>query len=98
MAQQMVPTARQPSVTADGAESIWNLSADYFPDSTHIGDWSHATHHWSEAALALFPEASTRPQAWFNARQNDLFPGNSPFACCCLAGTFLNCTLVPLAA
>src|SRR5262249_19163885 len=34
-----VPNAAHSSVTADGAEWIWNVVADYFPDSTQIVDW-----------------------------------------------------------
>ncbi len=73
---QDVPAARQSSVTADGAEWIWNLSADYFPDSTQIVDWYHATQHLSDAAQVLFPDQPERAQAWFHQRQDDLFLGN----------------------
>ena len=71
-----LPTAQQSSVTADGAEWIWNLADDYFPDSAQIVDWFHATQHLAEAAQALFPDQPTRAQAWFKARQDDLFLGN----------------------
>jgi len=70
-----VPTSQQSSVTADGAEWIWNVAADYFPDSAQIVDWFHATQHLSDAAQALFPEAPTPAQQWFKARQDDLFLG-----------------------
>lgn len=73
---QQVPTARQSSVTADGAEWIWNLCADYFPVSTQIVDWFHACQHLADAAQALFPDQSARADAWFKARQQDLFLGN----------------------
>jgi hypothetical protein len=73
---KQVPTARQSSVTADGAEWIWNVCADYFPESTQIVDWYHATQHLSAAAQALFPDTPPRAQAWFRARQDDLFLGN----------------------
>lgn len=70
-----VPTAQQSSLTADGAEWIWNLADDYFPDSAQIVDWFHATQHLAEAAQALFPNQPTRAEAWFKARQDDLFLG-----------------------
>jgi hypothetical protein len=73
---QAVPTARQSSVTADGAEWIWNLCADYFPVSTQIVDWFHACQHLSEAANALFPDQPAQAQGWVKARQDDLFLGN----------------------
>lgn len=71
-----VPTARQSSVTADGAEWIWNLADDYFPDSAQIVDWFHATQHLADAAQALFPDQPVPANAWFQARQDDLFLGN----------------------
>ena len=71
-----VPTAKQSSVTADGAEWIWNLADDYFPDSAQIVDWFHAAQHLAEAAQALFPDQPTRADVWFKARQDDLFLGN----------------------
>ncbi len=73
---QDVPSTRQSSVTADGADWIWNLSADYFPDSTQIVDWYHACQHLSDAAQALFPDQPNRAEGWFHQRQDDLFLGN----------------------
>lgn len=37
--QQGLLNAAQSSVTADGAEWIWNLTGDFFPDSVQIVDW-----------------------------------------------------------
>ncbi|MEP7289160.1 MAG: hypothetical protein ABI947_25690, partial [Chloroflexota bacterium] len=37
--KQAVPTARQSSVTADGANWIRNISTDLFPDSSQLVDW-----------------------------------------------------------
>lgn len=71
-----VPTARHSSVTADGAEWIWNVADDYFPDSAQIVDWFHACQHLADAAQALFPDQPKRAEAWFQRRQDDLFLGN----------------------
>src|SRR5262245_48045390 len=71
-----VTTAQQSSVTADGAEWIWNVADDYFPDSAQIVDWFHATQHLGEAAQALFPDQPTQADTWFRQRQDDLFLGN----------------------
>src|SRR5258708_3466361 len=71
-----LPTAQQSSVTADGAEWIWNLSADLFPDSAQIVDWYHACDHLADAANALFPTEPLRAQQWRHQRQDDLFLGN----------------------
>ena len=48
-----VATAADTSVTADGAEWIWRLTNDLFPDSVQIVDWYHACEHLAEAARAL---------------------------------------------
>ena len=71
-----VPNAAHSSLTADGAEWIWNVAADYFPDSTQIVDWFHAKQHLSEAAQALFPENSQAAVTWLAQRTDDLFAGN----------------------
>jgi len=71
-----LPSARQSSVTADGAAWIWNLSADLFPDSAQIVDWYHALDHLAAAAEALFPTDAKRAERWLNQRQDDLFLGN----------------------
>lgn len=73
---QDVPSARQSSVTADGAEWIWNVSTDYFPDSVQMVDWFHAADHLSDAAHALFPDQPKHADTWFRQRQDDLFLGN----------------------
>lgn len=70
-----VPRATYSSVTADGAEWIWNLAADLFPDSTQIVDWYHATQHLAQAAHALFPDNITQAQRWYKRMQTPLFHG-----------------------
>ena len=71
-----VPTAAETSVTADGAEWIWNITADYFPDSMQIIDWYHANQHLAAAAKALYPDDEKMEKQWFKKRQDDLFQGN----------------------
>jgi hypothetical protein len=73
---QGVPQAADSSVSADGAEWIWNLVADYFPDSIQIIDWYHATQHLASAAQALFPQDDKKAQTWFKDRLDDLFQGH----------------------
>ena len=68
-------SAAQSSVTADGAEWIWNLCADIFPDSVQIVDWYHALQHLAAAAQALFPEAETQAATWYRQAQDLLFRG-----------------------
>lgn len=70
-----LPRAARSSVTADGAEWIWNLTADLFPDSTQIVDWYHATQHLAQAAHALFPNDEAQADKWYRHMQTPLFRG-----------------------
>lgn len=70
-----VPTAAESSVTADGAEWIWRLAADLFPDSIQIVDWYHACEHLAAAAKALHPDDDVAAQRWFRQRCTDLYKG-----------------------
>ena len=70
-----VPTAADSSVTADGAEWIWRLVADLFPDSVQIVDWYHACQHLAEAAKALHPDNEQSAQRWYRRRCKDLYKG-----------------------
>ncbi len=73
--ERRVPQAAELSVTADGAEWIWNLAEDYFPESMQIVDWYHATEHVAQAAAALYPDEEAAAHAWNQARRQDLYLG-----------------------
>lgn len=73
-----VPRAARSSVTADGAEWIWNLAADYFPDSEQIVDWYHACEHLHQAAWALHAQDAERAEGWFRRHRERLFLGEIP--------------------
>jgi hypothetical protein len=70
-----VATAADSSVTADGAEWIWRLVADLFPDSVQIVDWFHACEHLAGAAQALHPDDGKAAKRWFRKRCKDLYKG-----------------------
>jgi len=72
-----VPQAAQVSVTADGADWIWNLADDLFPDSVQIVDWYHATGYLAGAAEALYPHDAAAAQRWQQARRDDLYLGQT---------------------
>ena len=74
--EREVPQAARTSVTADGAGWIWNLTADYFPDSEQIVDWYHACQHLAQASTALYPEEEKKSERWFKEQKNNLFQGN----------------------
>jgi hypothetical protein len=73
--EQHIPQSDDTSVTADGAEWIWNLAMDLFPDSLQIVDWFHACQHLSLASSALFPDDVERAKGWYAHRLDDLFHG-----------------------
>jgi hypothetical protein len=68
-----IPHADDSSVTADGAEWIWNLTADLFPDSVQIVDWYHACQHLAQAAAALQPDNPDQAQHWYTHAQATLY-------------------------
>jgi len=74
--QYQVPQAASSSVTADGAEWIWNLTADYFPDSVQIVDWYHACEHLADAASALHPDDEQATRRWYKQQRRSLFKGS----------------------
>lgn len=73
--EHQLPQAFLSSVTADGAEWIWNLVADYFPDSMQIVDWFHACQHLADAASALYPNDPDKARHWLDRRRDDLYQG-----------------------
>lgn len=72
---RQVPQAADVTVTADGADWIWNLVADLFPDSVQVVDWYHATEYLARAAEALFPSDAEAARRWQAERRDDLFLG-----------------------
>ena len=75
--ERQVPQAAEVSVTADGADWIWNLADDYFPNSVQIVDWYHATEYLAHAAEALYPHDAEAAQRWQQARRDDLYLGQT---------------------
>lgn len=73
--QHEVPTARESCVVADGAEWIWNLVNDYFPDSVQVVDWYHACQHLAQAAQDRHPDNPVAAQRWMRQRADTLFKG-----------------------
>jgi hypothetical protein len=75
--EQQVPQAADVAVTADGADWIWNLADDLFPESVQIVDWYHATQYLAQAAEALHPNDAATAQRWQQARRDDLYWGHT---------------------
>ena len=74
-----VPQSANSTVVADGADWIWNLVPQYFPDSVQVVDWFHACEHLGKAAAdvtAVAADATSACERWFKQWRNDLFKGN----------------------
>ena len=61
--------ARKKVVIGDGAEWIWNLVAEHFPDAIQIVDLYHARQHLWEVARQLYPHAEVQQRAWMKVHQ-----------------------------
>jgi hypothetical protein len=64
--------AKKKVVIGDGAEWIWNLVAEHFPDALQIVDLYHARQHLWEVARQLYPQAEVQQKAWMKAHQKRL--------------------------
>jgi hypothetical protein len=74
--QRGVPQAADVVTTADGAEWIWNVTDDLFPQSVQIVDWYHATQHLVQAATALYPHDEKAAQRWQQEQREALYLGH----------------------
>jgi len=54
----------------DGAEWIWNLVQDHYPEAVQIVDWFHATEYIAPVANAAFTDKDKR-QAWIKQVRTD---------------------------
>jgi hypothetical protein len=64
--------ARKKVVIGDGAEWIWNLVAEHFPDAIQIVDLYHARQHLWEVARQLYPNDELKQKTWMKAHQKRL--------------------------
>ena len=64
--------AKKKVVIGDGAEWIWNLVAEHFPDAIQIVDLYHARQHLWEVARQLYPHEEAKQKAWMKVHQKRL--------------------------
>ncbi len=64
--------AKKKVVIGDGAEWIWNLVAEHFPDAIQIVDLYHARQHLWEVARQLYPHEEVKQKAWMKVHQKRL--------------------------
>jgi hypothetical protein len=62
-------------VLGDGAEWIWNLAAEQFPDAIQIVDRFHANEHLSAAAKAIYGPDGDLHKEWAHERCTELKAG-----------------------
>jgi hypothetical protein len=70
-----VTTATDVTVLGDGAEWIWNLAADVFPQATEVLDIYHGIEHLGTAAKAVWGEGSDATAAQLDAGRAALLAG-----------------------
>ena len=63
-AQRGVEQAAETVVIGDGAEWIWNLAAEHYPQATEIVDYWHACEHIWDLRRVLYPQASEAGDRW----------------------------------
>jgi len=64
--------AKKRVAIGDGAEWIWTLVAEHFPDAIQIVDLYHARQHLWEVARQLYPHEESRQKAWMKVHQKRL--------------------------
>ena len=64
--------AQKRVVMGDGAEWIWNLVAEHFPEAMQIVDLYHARQHLWELARRLFPNDEGMQKSWMKVHQKRL--------------------------
>jgi hypothetical protein len=62
-------------VIGDGAEWIWNIANEHFPDGIQIVDLFHARQHLWGLARKLYPNQDAEQKAWMTIHQNLLDEG-----------------------
>jgi hypothetical protein len=62
-------------VMGDGAEWIWNIAQEHFPEALQIVDLFHARQHLWQLARALSPTDDVKQRRWVMAQQPKLDEG-----------------------
>jgi hypothetical protein len=60
---------------ADGAQWIWDLVQEHFPQAVQIVDWYHACAYLPPVAHLAFPDDPTQRQAWLEQTRTALWEG-----------------------
>ena len=74
--EQHVNLAQELIILGDGAEWIWNIVTENFPDAIQILDWFHASEHLMPVAQAAFSDEQTRSQ-WVSQMRQLMWDGDT---------------------
>lgn len=69
--------AARVAVLGDGAEWIWNLAAEHFPQAIQIVDWFHASERVWVLGRALFGAETIETTAWVDGQLGRLAQGHA---------------------
>jgi hypothetical protein len=72
--QHQAQLARELIILGDGAEWIWNLVAEHFPQAVQILDWFHASEYLMPVAKAAFSNVEAQDD-WVNLAKQALWDG-----------------------
>lgn len=73
--QRQAQLAQELVFLGDGAEWIWNLVQEHYPEAVQIVDWFHATEYIAPVGQAAFSEQNRR-EAWIEQVRTDLWDGD----------------------
>jgi hypothetical protein len=85
--------AQQVVFLGDGAQWLWQLASDLFPQALQVLDWYHVTTYVWQAAQALYPSQETERTQWagaqltalWHSRTDDVIATLEPLAAGCAA-------------
>jgi hypothetical protein len=72
--QRQAQLAQELIFLGDGAEWIWNLVQEHYPEAVQIVDWFHATEYIAPVAKTAFSEQDKR-DAWIEQVRTNLWEG-----------------------
>jgi len=73
--QRQAQLAQELIFLGDGAEWIWNLVQEHYPEAVQIVDWFHATEYMAPVATAALA-TEAQQQAWIKQVRTDLWDGD----------------------
>jgi hypothetical protein len=73
--QRQALQAQELIFLGDGADGIWNLVQEHYPEAVQIVDWFHAAEHLAKVAHSAFPEEPEARRHWLERHREALWAG-----------------------